>query len=472
MTQRIVIAGGGVTGLTAAYRLQQKARAAGVPAEIMVVERESRLGGKTQTETVDGFVIEQGPDSFIASKPWFGQLCKELGLPTVGTNPGIKSTYIYAKGRLERLPVGMQIMIPTETWPFLTTRLISPMGKLRAGMEPFVPIKKSDEDESIGSFVRRRFGREILENLAGPLMGGIYGGDYDIVSMKATFPMFLKMEREKGSLLLAAQKGKVYRPKGPTGSAFQTVPTGLKDAVAALVRASDGVRHLVGTALAGLSPAGDGRGYQVLLSNGDRLTADAVVLATPAYVASDLVRSYLPEVAEELDQIPYGNSLVVALTYNREEVRHPLDASGFLIPMREPLDISASTWISSKWPHSAPADKVLMRCFLGRAHGRDWTKEPDEVIIAAVKKGLAQTMGLTAEPLFTRIYRWPRAMAQYRVGHLERMDHLDQLMARVPGLYLAGAAYRGVGLPDCTREGNQAAEKAAQYLGWPAPERQ
>lgn len=470
MTQRIVIAGGGITGLTTAYRLQQKARAASIPAEILVVEREPRLGGKTQTEKVEGCIIEQGPDSVIAYKPWFSQLCRELGLSTVGPNPAIKSTYIYSRGRLEQLPVGMQIMIPTEIWPFLKTRLISPLGKLRAGLEPFMPVKRTDEDESIASFVSRRFGREILENLAGPLMGGIYGGDYNIVSMKTTFPRFMKMEREQGSLLLAAWRNKEYKPKGPTGSGFVTIPTGLHDAVEALVKASDGVRFLTGTSLEGLSPAADGTGYQVLLSNGDRLTADAVVLATPAYAAADLVRDHLPDVAGLLDDIPYGNSVVVALAYNRADVNHPLDASGFLVPMREPIDVSASTWISSKWPQAAPPDKVLLRCFIGRAYGRDWTKEPDEVILQAVRKSLEKVMGLKAEPLFTRIYRWPRAMAQYRVGHLTRMDQLDRLMARVPGLYLAGAAYRGVGLPDCTREGNQAADKVAHHLGWPVAE--
>ncbi|HEY8346437.1 MAG TPA: protoporphyrinogen oxidase [Symbiobacteriaceae bacterium] len=470
MTQRVVIAGGGITGLTAAYRLQQKARTSGIPAEILVVEREPRLGGKTQTEKIDGFIIEQGPDSFIAFKPWFGQLCRELGLPTVGPNPKVKTTYIYFRGRMEQLPVGMQIMIPTQIWPFLKTRLLSPMGKLRAGLEPFIPPRRSDEDESIASFVRRRFGREILENLAGPLMGGIYGGDYEIVSMKTTFPRFMEMERTHGSLLLATWRNKKkYRPQGPTGSPFETIPTGLHDAVEALVRASTDVRYLAGTSLEGLAPAESEGGYHLLLSNGDRLRADAVVLATPAYVSADLMRDRWPEVADLLAEIPYGNSVVVALAYRRKDVAHPLDASGFLVPIREPLEVTASTWVSSKWPHAAPPDKVLLRCFVGRAYGRDWTQEPDEVILDTVKRNLAQVMGLTAEPLFTRIYRWPRAMAQYRVGHLDRMDHLDRLMQQIPGLFLAGAAYRGIGLPDCTREGNQAAEKVARYLGWNEP---
>jgi oxygen-dependent protoporphyrinogen oxidase len=466
MTARVVIAGGGITGLAAAHSLQKRARAAGQAVEIVVVERDQRLGGKTQTEVVDDMIIEHGPDSFIARKPWFGQLCQELGLTTVGTNPNIHTTYIYCRGRLEQLPIGMQIMIPTQIGPFIRTRLVSPLGKLRAAMEPFIPIKTTDEDESIGSFVSRRFGREVLENVAGPLMGGIYGGDWDSVSIKATFPMFTKMEREQGSLLLAGQRNRANRPKGPTGSAFQTVPTGLQTVVDELVKAMPEVRFLTGTTITSLVPNDSGEGYVVGLDDGEAMAADAVVLALPAYVAAGLVGERLPEVAGELNEIPYGNSVVVALAYNRSDIEHPLDASGFLVPASEPMDVTASTWVSIKWPHAAPKEKVLLRCFLGRAGGKDWTKESDEAILATAREGLKQVMGLDAEPFLTRIFRWPRAMAGYRVGHLERMDRVDALMQAAPGLYLAGAAYRGVGLPDCVREGIGAADRVAGHLGW------
>ncbi len=469
MTNRVLIAGGGITGLSAAYNLQKKARAAGVNPEILLVERDERLGGKTQTEIIDGMVIETAPDSFVTTKPWMRELCQELGLPIVPTNPKCTRTYIYHRGQMEALPVGMQMMIPTEVWPFLKTRLISPLGKLRAGMEPFVPIRRTDEDESIGSFVSRRFGREILENLAGPLMGGIYGGGYDEISLKSTFPMFLKMEREQGSLLLAAQKQKKARaakPKGPTGfSTFMTVPTGLKDAVAALVKACDGVKFLTGTGLTKLEKRENG--YVATLTNGDVVEADAVVLATPAWAASELVKPEFPEIATELDNIEYGSSVVVALGYNRADINHPLDASGFQVPIQENIELKASTWVSSKWEHAAPPDKALLRCFLGRAGGKDWTLESDEAILSAVFEGLKQTMNLTAKPTVTRIFRWRRAMAQYKVGHLDRMDYLDKLVSsKAPGLYLAGAAYRGVGLPDCVREGAGAADKISKQLGW------
>lgn len=469
MTERVVIAGGGFTGLTAAYALQKRAKAAGQAVEIYVVEREQGLGGKTRTEVVDGMIFEHGPDSVIAHKPWFGQLCKELGLELTGTNPQIRTTYIYHEGSLEQLPVGMQIMIPTQILPFVTTRLISLKGKLRAAMEPFIPVKRTGEDESIGSFVSRRFGREVLENVAGPLMGGIYGGDWDGVSIKATFPMFTKMEQEQGSLLLAAQRNKKHRPKGPTGSAFQTVTTGLQSAVDAVVKASEGVKYLTGTTITGLTPRPEG-GYTVALDSGASIEADAVVLAVPAYVAASLVEKHLAEVAYELNQIPYGNSVVVAMAYNRADVKHPLDASGVLVPAREPMDVTATTWVSSKWAHAAPPDKALFRCFIGRAAGKDWTRESDEVLVETARQGLKTLIGLEAEPVVTRIYRWPRAMAGYRVGHLDRVDRIDRLMEQAQGIYLAGAAYRGVGLSDCVREGTAAAEKIVRQFGWAAPE--
>ncbi|HYF93179.1 MAG TPA: protoporphyrinogen oxidase [Symbiobacteriaceae bacterium] len=463
MSQTIVIVGGGATGLAVAYHLNKQAKA---DARIILVERDATLGGKAKTEVVDGMIIEHGPDSYLSYKPWFGQLAKELGLPVVGTNPRCKSTYILHKGQMESLPVGMNIMIPTEVWPFLKTRLLSPIGKLRAGLEPLMPLKKDDADESIGSFVGRRFGREVLENVAGPLMGGIHGGDWENVSIRCTFPSFVKMEKEGGSLLLQGWRNKANKPKSTTGSAFQTVQTGLNSALQAVVKASPGVDFRTSTEVTALKAAG-GK-YEVALSTGERIDADAVVLAVPAYVAADLMKEFRGEVAAELNEIPYNNSCVVAVAYNRSDVKHPLNATGFLVPEAEPLDISASTWVSTKWPHSTPDDKVLLRCFVGRGHGKDWTKESDEAILAAVKGALKKTMGLDAEPILHRIFRWPRSMAQYRVGHLNRMDRVDKLMEAQPGLYLAGAAYRGVGLGDCVREGTTAADKVIKHLGWKA----
>lgn len=463
MAQRIVIAGGGITGLSAAYYLHKKAQALGLAPEILVVERDDRLGGKTQTEVHGDVIMEAGPDSFLVSKPWFRQLCQELGLLLVDQNAAIKKTYILHKGQLVPLPPGMQLMIPLKLKSFVKTPLLSRRGKMRAMLEPLMPIDRTNDDESVGSFVRRRFGRELLENIAGPLMGGIYGGDYNEVSMKATWPQFFKMERERGSLMRAARK--LAPARGTTGSAFQTVATGLHTVVDALVRAADGVRYLTGTGVTEVAPVE--RQYLVTLSDGEQVRADAVVLAVPAWASAGLLEPFVPEAAEELRTIPYNNSLVVALLYDRAAINHPLDATGFLVPKREPLELTASTWVSCKWAHMTPPDKLLIRGFLGRAGGKDWTRESDEAVVAEVRAGLQEIMGLTAEPLLTRVFRWPRAMAQYKVGHLDRVDRIDRLVTEgAPGLYLAGAAYRGVGLPDCVREGQTAAERVARHLGW------
>jgi oxygen-dependent protoporphyrinogen oxidase len=462
MKQTILVAGGGMTGLTAAYQLQKLARQAGTDPEIIVVEKSDELGGKVQTEVIDGLVIEAGPESFVAYKPWLTQLCVELGLPMTGTNPALRQTYIAHHGRLEPLPVGMNMMIPTQIWPFLTTKLLSFQGKLRAAAEPLIPAARGGHDESIGSFVRRRFGQEVLERIAGPLMGGIYGGDWNRLSLKSTFPQFMNMEREKGSLLLAGLRGR--QTAAPQKSPFVTVPGGLKSVIRALVCATEDVRYLTGTTLTSLSPDGDA--YAADLSDGTSVRADAVVLATPAYATATLVKQFLPEVALELQAVPYASSVVVALAYDRSAVDHPLDGTGFLVPPSEPQDVAACTWVSSKWKHAAPAGTVLLRCYLRRSSGKDWVKQPDEAIVQAARSTLRQLMNITADPILIRVFRWPDAMPQYLVGHLERMDRVNRAWQQAPGLALAGAAFRGVGLPDCVREGITAAAGVARHLGW------
>lgn len=462
MSGRVLIVGGGITGLAAAYELLKRARAVGRQPEITVVERDARLGGQVQTVRMDGLIMEEAPDSFLARKPWFGQLAKELGLPLIGTNPAIKKTYILHKGRLEPIPPGMQLFIPTRLKSFAGTRLVSRAGKVRAMVEPFIPVRESDEDETISDFVTRRFGREVLDTIGAPLMAGVYGDTYEL-SMKATFPQFLKMEREKGSVLRAVRKA--APAQGTTGSAFQTVTTGLVSVVEALVKATNGgVRYLTGVGVTGI--ARQNGGYTVELSNGEQVGADAVVITTPAYTAADLVERHVPEVAAELRSIDYLSVVVAALAYNRADVDHPLDATGFLAPKAEPLEITASTWVSSKWSHAAPEDKVLLRGYLGRDGGKDWTAESDEAIIAAVRRSLEQVMGLQAEPIITRVFRWARSRPRYKIGHLERVARIERGLERAPGLYLAGAAYRGAGLPDCVRDGQVTAERIAKQLNW------
>lgn len=464
MKQQILIAGGGITGLSTAYSLQKLARKTGASVEIMVVEARERLGGKVKTERVDGMIIEHGPESFLATKPWMRQLCEELGLELVGLDPAARQTFIYHEHGLSPIPAGMNLMIPTQLWPFVKTPLLSVRGKLRAALEPLIPVGDGQEDESIGSFVSRRFGREVCERIAGPLMAGIHGGDWRQVSMKATFPSFVKMEREKGSLLLAARRA-AGSPGGRSG--FLTVREGLSSVVSALALATDAEFRL-SARLRSIRPVGEGRGYDVLLDDGDLVSADSVVLTLPGTWTASLLNPLLPEAAAELRAIPYGASVVVMLGYDRSDIDHPLDGAGVIVPRPLAHDLSAITFVSSKWPHTAPRGKALVRCVLSRAGRQDWANASDALILSAVRSGLRQILGIRAEPSFVRVIRWTEAMPEYRVGHLDRVGRIEQQVGRMPGLFLAGAPYRGIGLPDCVREGEQAAERVAEHLGWTA----
>ncbi|MHB0929713.1 MAG: protoporphyrinogen oxidase [Candidatus Nanopelagicales bacterium] len=463
MMQPVVIAGGGITGLSSAYYVRKRAAAAGRNVEITIIEKAEGLGGKVQTETVQGLIIEAGPDSFLARKAWLSDLARELGLPLVGTRPNLHRTYIWHAGRLIPLPLGMQIMIPTKWVPFLLTPLISIPGKLRAMLDLFHPRGKEPGDQSMGAFVHRHFGNEVLDRVAAPMLGGIYAGDPYEMSLEATFPMFLSLERKYGSLLLGAKRS--APPKGPTGSAFVTVETGLRSIIDALVKAMPDVKFELGREVTGVTRAAEG--FEVSLDDGRQLPADAVVLATPGYVSAGLVRGLVPEAARELGEIQYNSAVVVSLAYRLQDVPRPLDGSGFLVPKGEPLNITASTWVTTKWPHTGKGDLALIRGYLGRSDDPvDWVEAADEAILAAARQDLKVTMGIEAEPVLSRIHRWPLGLPQYKVNHLHRAERIQREMKGQPGLYLAGAAFRGAGLPDCVREAGEAAERLAQDLGW------
>ncbi|MHB9145518.1 MAG: protoporphyrinogen oxidase [Symbiobacteriia bacterium] len=464
MSQQVVIVGGGITGLATAYYVRKGARAAGRDVSVTLVERDAELGGKVQTEMVQGLTIEGGPDSFLARKVWLSDLCKELGLPLIGTRPGLSRTYIWHDGRLVPLPLGMQIMIPTKWVPFMLTPLISLPGKLRAILDLFHPQGKEPGDQSMGSFVHRHFGTEVLDRVAAPMLGGIYAGDPYEMSLEATFPMFLALERKYGSLLLGARKS--APPKGPTGSAFVTVATGLRSIIDALVAAMPELNYELNREVTAVGRTARG-GFEVTLNDGRRLTADAVVLATPGYVSAELIRPLAPEAARELGEITYNSAVVVSCAYRLDDVPRPLDGSGFLVPQGEPLNITASTWVTTKWPHTGQGDLALIRAYLGRSGDRlDWVEASDEEILAAVRQDFKTTMGIDAAPVLHRIYRWPLGLPQYKVNHLRRAERIERLLQEQAGLFVAGAAFRGAGLPDCVREGGEAAAGVSRYLGW------
>lgn len=468
--KRIVIAGGGITGLSAAFYLKKQCEDLRIPVEITIVEKSDRLGGRIRTLYRDGFVIEKGPDSFLARKIPIIRLVEELGLEDqlVATNPNAKTNYILHRGKLHAMPLGLVLGIPTAVAPFMKTGLISPLGKLRAAMDLLLPRRGVDEDESLGGFIRRRLGQEVLDHITEPLLAGIYAGDTQSLSLSATFPQFKQIERKHRSLILGMLAAKKDTPKLDglpeiaRKSLFLTFKQGLSTLVDQLERSLPGVRIVTGLGIERLT--NDGEGYVMKLTDGTELQADGLIMALPAYEAARLLAD-VPE-AEALEQVAYASVANIALAYNKADVGRSLGGSGFVVPRKEERLITACTWSSSKWQHAAPEGKVLLRTYVGRSTDQEWLQLSEQQLIDGVRADLKETMGITAEPEFVEISRCLRSMPQYPVGHRERLAKLNErLQQRKPGLLLCGAGYEGVGIPDCVQQGRTAAERVVAYLG-------
>ena len=466
MSYHLVVVGGGIAGLATAYYAQQAADRAGLDLAITLVERDARLGGKIATDTPDGFVIEGGPDSFITQKPWALQLCRELGLEDrlMGTNDAQRTTYVLRGGRLRKMPDGMLLIVPTRFLPFVTSDLISWPGKIRMGMDLFIPRRTDGADESLADFIRRRLGQEALDVLAEPMMAGIHVSDAETLSLKATFPRFIDIEQKYGSLvrgMIAARKarGAASNGGGSNGAGrattvFMTLRGGLQELVSALQRA---LRGAVITGQGVVDLRRGAAGYTLALDDGRVLEADAVALATPAYAAADLLRAMNPRLAAKLDAIRYVSTATVSLGYEAAAFGRPLDGFGFVVPRKEPTRLLACTWTSTKFTHRARPGTVLLRAFIGGPRREDLVDQDDEALVSLVREELRGIMGVRAAPTVTRVYRWPRGNPQYDVGHLEHVDQIEALCP--PGLYLTGSAYRGVGIPDCVKQGQATAER-------------
>ncbi len=460
--KRVVIIGGGIAGLAAAYRLTQTAP----ERAITLIEGDTRLGGKIVTERVDGFVIEGGPDTFLSLKPRGLGLCRELGLEDRlhGTNEKIRRTYVMRGGKLYELPEGLTGLIPSRFGPMARTSLISPVGKFRMGLDYFIPSRSPDGDESLAAFVERRLGHELYDRLIEPLMGGIYAGDGEELSLAATFPQLRQAELEHGGLIkgmVAAKKRQ--QPEGTKKlSAFLTPTTGLAEIVEALEAKLSGVEARLGNRTARVDAASGG--YAVVLENGESIRADAVIFATPAFAAADLVAELDPEMAKTLREIPYVSTATVSVAYPLAHIPRPLDGYGYIIPRAEGRPILACTWTSTKFPHRAPEGFGLIRAFIGRAGQEDLIGRSDDELLDLVHDELRRTLGITAPPVLHRVFRWPKAMPQYTLGHLDRLALIDKRLAAHPGLFVAGNAYRGIGLPDCIASGEAAAEATLRFL--------
>ncbi len=478
--RRAAVLGGGITGLTAAFYLCREAAAQGLPLEVALVEASGRLGGRVNTLRRDGFYIERGPDSFLARKLPMVRLAEELGLQDelTGTNPAAKKTYIAREGVLHPMPAGLNLGVPTDEEAFLKTGLVSGEGKRRALEEKTMrPVPSGQADESAGAFLERHFGPEMVNRIFEPLLAGIYAGDLYALGLQATFPQFREMEEKYGSLIrgltearLAAQAASPANDAAgrSIGSAFFNFRRGLStvtEALEARLREYGCEIRLNSRAVSlALAEEADSPAYRLTMEDGTGLEADAVVAALPASAIAGLLEPFADVTA--MRRIPYISVANVVLGYDAAGFDHPLDGSGFLVPRGEKRLITACTWTSSKWLHTAPPGKRLIRCYVGRAGEEDNVELSDEEITAGVRRDLQELMGLTAKPEFVEITRLRRSMPQYPVGHRQAADDfLRRLEARLPGVVPAGQPFGGVGLPDCVAQGRKAAETIVRLLG-------
>jgi protoporphyrinogen/coproporphyrinogen III oxidase len=457
---RIAIIGGGISGLAAAFALEMDRRA-GVDVDYVLYEASPRLGGVLRTDYIDGCVVEAGPDSFITEKPWAADLCRALGLgdQLIGSNDGDRKTYILTNGRLVVMPDGLMFMVPTKILPTGLSPLFSLKTKLRMTQELFHPPHAVDHDESVAAFVERHYGAEMVDRLADPLLSGVYGGEAASLSVRAVLPRFAEMERTHGSLgraMLAARKKMSAGPRKPAPPLFTSLKNGMQH-LAEMV-----VSRLTPTALltnATVQAIQREAGSWVVSAGMQSDQFDSVIIALPAPAASQILRMVSPELSAEFAAIPYSSSITVGLGYGRD-VRQSLPPGfGFLVPRSEGKKLLAATFVHNKFPHRAPEDRALLRCFFAGRNAEDVWPLADDQIVGIVRNELQQILGLRAEPLFARVYKWKSAMAQYGVGHLERLDRIEHLRQQLPGLALAGNAYRGIGVPDCVRSGSDAANQ-------------
>lgn len=474
MTEKhIVVIGGGITGLSAAFTLKQRADRNKLPLRCTILEQDNRLGGKIRTYREDGLVLEGGPDSMLARKPAGVNLIRELGIESemVGTNPGAHKTYILHQGKLERLPPGTNMGIPTQFTPFATTKLLSLRGKARATLDLVIPPGPQDKDISLGRFLRRRLGDEVVNSIAEPLLAGIYAGSVDDLSLAATFPQFRAMEQSHRSLILGtlaarrAAKPDVSTTSGR--SVFVTLRGGLQTVIERLYDCLHEWADIrMETAVHSIRHQENGR-YLVETNGPDSpstTVCDAVIVTVPADAAANLLAPVC-STARELKEIPYVSTATVIFGYSADSLQVDLDASGFVIPRGEKRHITACTWVSSKWPHTTSGGRVLIRCYVGRAGQQDELSLSDEAMATLVQRELRDILGIAARPWFTRVTRWDRAMPQYRVGHVERVRAVESsLIKSAPGVFICGAGYHGVGIPDCIADGTEAAQKAIEAI--------
>lgn len=455
---KVAIIGGGIAGLSAAHALAKR----GV--SFVLLEASPRWGGVIRTEQAGGFLMEAGPDSMLAQKPEAIALCRELGLGSrlLPTNPDKRTVFVLHRRRLHPLPEGMVLAIPTQIMPFVRSGLFSWPGKLRMGLDLVIPARRNGSDESIGSFLRRRFGQEVVDRLGEPLLAGIHAGDPERLSIRATFSRFADLELQHGSLIRGMLAARPRASSGPPPAAFYTLMGGLGELVGELVSRLPASSLMRGRLVCSLGR--EGEGFRLALDGGEAVRTRAVIVAVPATQAARLVEALLPEAARTLAAIPFASSAAVYLGYRREDVGHPLDGYGMVIPGSEGLRSAACSFFSTKFPGRAPEGHVLIRGFLGGVRDPEVLSLDDAGLAELVRREMGALLAFRGEPVVTRVYRWPEATPQMEVGHLGRITELEGRLTGVPGLFLTGAGIRSTGIPDGVADGARTATAAAEYV--------
>ncbi|EIT85835.1 protoporphyrinogen oxidase [Fictibacillus macauensis ZFHKF-1] len=467
--QHVMIIGGGITGLTAAFYLQKEAKENGVPVTYTLIEGSERLGGKIETIYRDGFTIERGPDSYLGRKKSMTTLIENVGLKEQLVTNETGQAYVLSGGKLHPIPEGAVMGIPTKMGPFVKTGLFSLGGKARASLDLVLPRRAEPEkDISVGHFFRRRLGNEVVENLIEPLLSGIYAGNIDRLSLQSTFPQFQDVERKSRSLILG-MKHTLPKPSDRPGTygkkkkgQFLTLSTGLSSLVKRLEELLDADSVLKGEKVTELVKLASG-GYSVELESGRSIQGDSVIMATPYTTMKELLSE---EVAVEgFHATPSTSVATVAMAFDQSALKKDINGTGFVISRKEPTTITACTWTHRKWPHTTPDHQVLLRCYVGRANDQEIVFQSDEEILQAVLEDLKNIMGITDQPTFYYVSRWVKSMPQYEVDHKQHWETLQEnLTKQYPDIYAAGASYEGVGLPDCVASAEKAVENIIQKL--------
>ncbi len=452
MSVDVAVVGAGISGLAAAYELQRR----GV--RVRVLEASDRLGGVIRSDRFDGWVIDAGPDSLLVQKPAAVALCRELGLgDRLISTLTPRTAYILRNDRLHALPEGSFLGFPLRLGALANSSLFSLGGKLRMACEVLIPRTEDDEDESIASFVRRRFGQEAVDYLAEPLLAGIHAGDVDRLSVRALFPRLVDAERQSGSIIRAFR---ALRMKPAPQGAFVSLPGGVAELADALIATFKPGTLVTGTRVTDLRRAA----AFLIETTAGTVEARAVILAVPAYAAGGMLRGIHTGLAALCEDVPYASTATVAFGYRSDQIDHPMRGSGFVVPRVERSPLLAATWVTSKWPHRAPEGHVLLRAFLGGGRDPRRLDQTDAELIDLAREALAEVMPITGDPMFTRLYRWTRQSPQYEVGHLERMAAIELHLARVPGLFVTGSGFRSIGIPDCIADGRDTAARAAAFV--------